>query len=384
MNDIRGHHPVQDPQTPRLEVHHEGETLRLLLSGEWRRDYSLPQPEQVERELFHVRRLVYETGGVTGWDSLLLTFMLHVNALCAERGIAVESVDLADGVRRLLSMASFAAEKEEAHSSGRVPSLLVRIGERSLDFAASTAGTLSFMGETFQSLARLLAGRKRFRGSDLLLYMQESGAGALPIITLTSLLVGLILAFTGAVQLRLFGAQIYIANLVGLGMARDMGAMMTAIIMAGRTGAAYAAQLGTMQGNDEIDALRTLGISPMDYLVLPRLIALTLMVPLLTVYADLMGILGGALIGVSVFDIAPVQYLTQTRDSVALTHFWVGLCKSVVYGGIVAFSGCLRGMLCGRSAADVGTATTSAVVTAIVWIIIACAVLTVIFHLLGI
>jgi phospholipid/cholesterol/gamma-HCH transport system permease protein len=155
------------------------------------------------------------------------------------------------------------------------------------------------------------------------------------------------------------------------------------IIMAGRTGAAYAAQLGAMQGNDEIDAFRTLGISPVDYLVLPRLIALTLMVPLLTVYADVMGILGGGLVGVAIFDITPIQYLVQTRESVALTHFWVGLTKSAVYGGIVAFSGCLRGMLCGRSAADVGTATTSAVVTAIVWIIVACAILTVIFHVLG-
>ena len=380
-------HSKKEAAPPRLEMNREGEILWLHIAGTWRRGFRLPAAEAVETELRAapgVCRLAYETGGMAGWDSLLLTFLLQVDARCAERGIAVETAGLAEGVRRLLALAEAVPEKTEMRRDGRRSPFLVRLGERTMALGSSTAATLAFMGETFLSVTRLVAGKGRFRGSDLLLYLQESGAGALPIITLTSLLVGLILAFMGAVQLRIFGAEIYIANLVGLGMARDMGPMMTAIIMAGRTGAAYAAQLGAMQANDEIDAFRTLGISPMDYLVLPRLIALTVMVPLLTVYADVMGIVGGALVGVTIFDITPIQYLVQTRESVALTHFGVGLTKSAVYGGIVAFSGCLRGMLCGRSAADVGAATTSAVVTAIVWIIVACAVLTIIFHILGI
>jgi phospholipid/cholesterol/gamma-HCH transport system permease protein len=380
-------HSKNEAAPPHLEMNREGEILWLHIAGTWRRGFRLPAAEAVETELRAapgVRRLAYDTGGMAGWDSLLLTFLLQVDARCAERGIAVETAGLAEGVRRLLALAEAVPEKTGMRRGGRRSPFLARLGERTLALGRSTAATLAFMGETFLSVTRLVAGKGRFRGSDLLLYLQESGAGALPIITLTSLLVGLILAFMGAVQLRIFGAEIYIANLVGLGMARDMGPMMTAIIMAGRTGAAYAAQLGAMQGNDEIDAFRTLGISPMDYLVLPRLIALTVMVPLLTVYADVMGIVGGALVGVTIFDITPIQYLVQTRESVALTHFGVGLTKSAVYGGIVAFSGCLRGMLCGRSAADVGAATTSAVVTAIVWIIVACAVLTVIFHILGI
>jgi phospholipid/cholesterol/gamma-HCH transport system permease protein len=379
-------HSEKEDDPPRLEMSREGETLWLRIAGTWRRDFRLPPAEAVETQLRgapEVRRLAYDSGDMGEWDSLLLTFLLQIDARCADRGIAVETAGLTEGVRRLLALAEAVPEKKEMRRGGRRPPFLVRLGERTMALGSSTAGTLAFMGETFLSVTRLVAGKGRFRGSDLLLYIQESGAGALPIITLTSLLVGLILAFMGAVQLRVFGAEIYIANLVGLGMARDMGPMMTAIIMAGRTGAAYAAQLGAMQGNDEIDAFRTLGISPVDYLVLPRLIALTLMVPLLTVYADVMGILGGGLVGVAIFDITPIQYLVQTRESVALTHFWVGLTKSAVYGGIVAFSGCLRGMLCGRSAADVGTATTSAVVTAIVWIIVACAILTVIFHVLG-
>ena len=157
---------------------------------------------------------------------------------------------------------------------------------------------VSFLGETSLAFIRLFTGKARFRRVDLVLFIQECGAQALPIVSLISVLVGLILAFVGAVQLRLFGAQIYVADLVGIGMTREMGAMMSAIIMAGRTGAAYAAQLGTMQVNEEIDALETLGLSPVEFLVLPRTLALILMMPLLCLYADFMGILGGGFIGV--------------------------------------------------------------------------------------
>ena len=163
-----------------------------------------------------------------------------------------------------------------------------------------------------------------------------------------------------------------------------MGAMMSAVIMAGRTGAAFAAELGTMQVNEEIDALTTLGISPMEFLVLPRLMALMLMMPLLCLYADLMGIAGGALVGVTMLDIDPAAYFYQTRDAIALTHFAVGLVKSVVFGVIVALAGCLRGMQCGRSSSAVGVAATSAVVTGIVFIIVSDAILTVIFNIIGI
>jgi phospholipid/cholesterol/gamma-HCH transport system permease protein len=163
-----------------------------------------------------------------------------------------------------------------------------------------------------------------------------------------------------------------------------MAAMMVGIILAGRTGAAFAAQLGTMQVNEEIDALATFGISPMEFLVLPRLLALILMTPLLCIYADLMGILGGALVGVTVLDLPPVTWLQQTQDAIRLTDLAGGLIKSAVYGAVVAVVGCLRGLQCGRSSAAVGLATTSAVVTSIVFIIVAMAVLTVVYNVLGI
>ena len=233
------------------------------------------------------------------------------------------------------------------------------------------------------ALLRLLLGKARVRRADLTLIIQECGAQALPIITLISLLVGLILAFVGAIQLRQFGAQIFVADLVGIGMARSIGAMMTGVIMAGRTGAAFAAQLGTMRVNEEIDALSTMGISPMEFLVLPRMIALTLMMPLLCLYADAMGILGGLFVGVTMLDLSAAEYINQTRNAVSMTDISVGLVNCAVYGVIVAVAGCLRGMQCRGSASAVGAATTSAVVTAILYIVIATAVLTVIFDVLG-
>ncbi|HSX81679.1 MAG TPA: ABC transporter permease, partial [Candidatus Saccharimonadia bacterium] len=201
---------------------------------------------------------------------------------------------------------------------------------------------------------------------------------------LISFLVGLILAFMGANQLRQFGAQIYVANLVGLSMAREMGAMMTGIIMAGRTGAAFAAQLGTMVVNQEIDALITLGLKPVEFLVVPRMLALMLMVPLLCIYADLVGILGGAVVGVGMLHLGAAQYYQQTLSALHLLDFVVGLIKGTVFGILIALAGCLRGMPCGRSASAVGAAATSAVVTGIVWIIVSDAVLTVMYDILGI
>jgi phospholipid/cholesterol/gamma-HCH transport system permease protein len=213
--------------------------------------------------------------------------------------------------------------------------------------------------------------------------VQEAGADALPIVSLVTFLVGLILAFIGENQLARFGAKIYVADLVGLAMVIQVAAIITAIVLAGRTGAAFAAQLGTMQVNEEIDALRTLGISPMDFLVLPRMLALILMTPLLAVYANVMGILGGAFVAAIIGDLTLTEYLNETQKAIGWNHIIQGLISATVYGAIVAVSGCLRGMQCGRSASAVGLATTSAVVTAIVFIVMAAGVLTIIFNTLG-
>ena len=194
----------------------------------------------------------------------------------------------------------------------------------------------------------------------------------------------MILAFVGAIQLKMFGAEIYVADLVGIAMVRLMAAIMTGIVMAGRTGGAFAAQLGTMQVNQEIDALKTLGISPMEFLVLPRMLALALMMPLLSLYANIMGILGGVVVAVSILDISFMEYYSETVKAVGMWNLWIGLFSSTVFGVIVALAGCMRGMQCGRSASAVGEAATSAVVTAIVGIIVATAIITLVTNVLGI
>ena len=231
-------------------------------------------------------------------------------------------------------------------------------------------------------MLRLLTGQARFQRSELLLVVQEAGAQALPIVSLITFLVGVILAYVGAVQLRAFGAQAYVADLVSVAMTREMGAMMTAVVMAGRTGAAFAAQLGTMRVNEEIDALTTFGIPPMEFLVLPRMIALAVMMPLLCLYADLLGMLGGAAVGVGLLHLGGLEYYQRSLGAITLDDFAAGLIKASVFGVLVAIAGCLRGMQSGRTSAAVGAAATSAVVTGIVLIIVSDAVMTVLFDLL--
>jgi len=243
---------------------------------------------------------------------------------------------------------------------------------------------LAFLGEMTLTFGRLLRMRARYRASDLFLLIQECGAQALPIVTLTSFLVGVILAFVGAVQLKQFGAQLYVADLVGIGMMRDMGAMMTGVLMAGRTGAAFAAQLGTMKVTQEIDALATMGFSPMEFLVLPRVVALFLMMPLLCLYSDFIGVLGGAAVGLGMLDFSWTSYFQETAQAIDLGDIFGGVFKSAVYGALVALSGCLRGLQCGNSSSAVGDAATSAVVTGIVAIIVACGIFSFVFYVLGI
>ena len=361
--------------------------ISITFTGNWSISNGLRPTDDILKELSAdptLRRVVFRTEELDGWDSSLLAFLVKLLRGCADKKVEVAVDGLPPGVARLLDVASAVPEKKDARAGAKKEPFFSKVGVASIELWRSALDMISFIGESFLAFCNMLCGKARFRRSDVALLLEECGAQALPIVSLISVLVGLILAFVGAVQLRLFGAQIYVADLVGLGMAREMGAMMTAIIMAGRTGAAFAAQLGTMQVNEEIDAFRTLGISPMEFLVLPRMLALILMLPLLCLYADLMGILGGALIGVGMLDINPAQYFNETQNAVQITDFVAGLIKSGVFGALVALAGCMRGMQCGRSASAVGEATTSAVVTAIVAIIVSDALLTVIYDILKI
>jgi phospholipid/cholesterol/gamma-HCH transport system permease protein len=363
------------------------DTIRLRLSGSWRLSRPLPAAAEVERELegrSGIRRIAIDVGGLTGWDSGLLIFLRGLDGFADRMGLETDASGLPEGVRRLLRLAAAVPERAGARRAATRESFLARVGRETVALVQASRELVAFLGEVTIAFGRLLRGKARFRRSDLMLILQEVGAQALPIVSMISFLVGVILAFLGSIQLLQFGAQIYVADLVGIGMARDMAAMMVGIILAGRTGAAFAAQLGTMQVNEEIDALATLGLSPMEFLVLPRVLALVVMTPLLCLYANLMGLLGGAFVGVTFLDLPAVTYLQETQYALQLPDFAAGLIKGGVYGVVVAVAGCLRGMQCGRSSAAVGQATTSAVVTSIVFIVICMAILTLIYNALGV
>ncbi len=361
-------------------------SLRIRLAGSWKLHHGLPSTEAVRRQLAAqptLERVSFDTADMTEWDSGLLIFLRSVMEGCRLRSVEADRTGLPSGVCRLLDLAAAVPEAEGTRPpQPRLP-LVTRVGQAFLSQVDGGRHVVEFVGSTCLAVAKFCAGRARYRACDLWLTTQHCGATALPIVSLIAILIGLIMAFVGAIQLRPFGAQIYVADLVGLAVAREMAPMMTAIIMAGRTGAAFSAQLGTMMVNEEIDALETLGISPTEFLVLPRVLALTLMMPLLCLYADLMGMLGGAVVGVFMLDLAPSQYIEETMLAVRVSDLLQGVIKSVAFGVIVALSGCLRGMQCGRSSEAVGSATTSAVVTAIVWIIVADAIFAVVFNVLG-
>ena len=358
----------------------------LSFSGNWSSSGELPRVDSLVRQFPEQRggRLRFDSTGIQQWDTLFVTWVLRLVEMIETRGMDVEYEGLPQGVQGLINLARTVPERKGAQRSRESEGWLRRIGNRVHDFLDATNQILVFLGEVATASIRLLTGRARFRGSDLSLLIQQTGIDALPIVSLISILVGLILAFIGALQLAMFGAQVYVANLVGIAMVREMGAMMAAIIMAGRTGAAFSAQLGTMQVNEEIDAFKTLGIDPVEFLVLPRILALTLMMPLLCIYADLLGIAGGMLVGIGLFEISPAQYIEQTASAIKVTDVGVGIVKSVVFGVLIALAGCMKGIQCGRSASAVGEATTAAVVTAIVAIVVSDAVMTVIANALGV
>ncbi|MCP4288504.1 MAG: MlaE family lipid ABC transporter permease subunit [Gammaproteobacteria bacterium] len=362
------------------------QVLLICLSGDWSSAAKLPSMDSLVSQLpaKPAGKLCFDASAVQAWDSLFVTWVLRLVESIEAKGVDVVYDGLPQGVQGLIRLANAVPERTGARRGGDSPGWLERIGNRVYTYLDETRQLLAFLGEVATALLRMLTGRARFRRSDLSLFIQQTGVDALPIVSLISILVGFILAFIGALQLAMFGAQVYVANLVGIAMVREMGAMMAAIIMAGRTGAAFSAQLGTMQVNEEIDAFKTLGIDPIEYLVLPRMLALTLMMPLLCIYADLLGIVGGMLVGISLFDISPTQYIEQTASAVMLVDIAVGIVKSIVFGVLIALAGCMKGIQCGRSASAVGEATTGAVVTAIVAIIVSDAVMTLIANALGV
>ena len=372
--------------SPQVTATIQGQLLRVSVGGRWNINTAWPPEAKAALENLasqNIREVRLESDNLGPWDSSLLVFLVQLIQTANERKASLHT-SLPDGLERLLKLAFAVPAKAGSDRQKTALNFVQRVGQRAIDLPPRVTDFLDFVGDVTLAVGRLFVGRTQMRTQDLLAAMQECGVQALPIISITSMLFGLILAFVGAVQLTQFGAQIYVAGLVGIGMLRVLGAVMVGVVMAGRVGAAYAALIGTMQVNEEVDALATLGIAPVDFLVLPRVVALTTMIPLLTLYADLMGVAGGYIVGTTMLKINPMEYINATIQMVPYKHVFIGLAYGTVFGVIIAITGCYQGMRCGRSAQAVGLATTTAVVHAIVGIIVATAIITVICNVVGI
>lgn len=365
-----------------VRVERAGPLMRVVLAGRWKVTEEKPDwtPAGAGEGVARVR--VEMGGDLVDWDSSLLLFAHEVRTACEAAGLECELDGLPEGMRELLGR--FTQACAAARPRDRSLNFAHGVGVAATDMWQKGREIAHFVGECALSASWLAKRPHKFRWRDFVEEMQSCGAMALPIVSLIGLLVGLILAYQAAVLMRQFGADIYVADAVGLAMVREMGAMMTAVILAGRTGAAFAAILGNMRANDEIDALTTLGIRPVDFLVMPRLAALALMTPLLTLYSMGMGVLGGMFVSLVVLDIPPAAYWVQTVSAIDLSDLASGLIKSGAFGLLVGLAGCHRGLLAERSAAGVGRAATSAVVMGLLLIIIADALFAVAFNVLGI
>jgi phospholipid/cholesterol/gamma-HCH transport system permease protein len=370
----------------KVAIRQEAGTLVTSLAGDWEIGTRTPRFDDLVGEAPDGSRLTaiaFETTELGEWDSSLLTFLMQGVSYCEDYEIEFRQEDLPVGISRLISLARAVPEKD-VECAAPTASLVDRIGASGIVRHEQFLRSVTFVGETAGAVVGLFTRRVKMRWREFWVVVQSNGSGALPIVTLISFLVGLIIAFLGAVVLRRFGAGYYVSYLVGYGMLREMGALMTGIIIAGRTGAAFAAELGSMKITEEIDAYETLGISPVEHLVLPRVLGLFVMMPLLTIYAMFVGILGGLLVSITLLDLSAVQFIGGLLTPVTVSDGLLGVFKGLVFGSVIGLSGCMRGMQTGSDAGAVGRAATSAVVTGITLIIVANAIIDWLAALVGV
>ncbi len=369
------------------ELRTEGDSVVVVLSGKWSLEQAQPRFETlmgrgaIAEE--GVRTLSFDATELAAWDSSLLILLMRCQDYCDEHELECNWSGLPERALRLLALANAVPERVQADTPARA-SFVARIGTAVLGGWHDVLAAITFAGEVALSVAGLFTRRTHMRWRQFWVVVQTNSSGALPIVTLIALLVGVIIAFLGVVVLQRFGAGYYVSYLVGFGMLREMAALMTGIIIAGRTGAAFAAELGTMKVTEEIDAYTTLGVSPIDHLVLPRLLGLFLMMPLLTLYADVVGIAGGMLVSRALLDLSFTQFMNGLLAAVTLSDALLGLLKGTIFGLIVGVAGCMKGLQGGSDASAVGRAATAAVVLGITLIVAANALVDWLAALLGV
>ncbi len=359
--------------------HGDADRWSLALAGDWRAgDASLPPaPDGLQRG-----RLTVDATALGSWDTRLAALLWERLARLDRRAVEIDLASLPAGLRQIVQLALPDPGDAPPPAAPR-RGFVAQVGAQTARAWSRLRTTLTFFGDVILSLGRLLRGRSDMRLADFFWQLDQTGPRSVPIVALVSFLVGLIVAYMGAAQLARFGAQIFIADLVTIGVVREVAALLVGIVLAGRVGAAFAAQIGSMGANEEVDALRTLGVDPVDHLVLPRVLALLVVGPLLTVFAAAVGMLVGWLVAVVIYGVTPLEYLYNSIEALELRHVATGLVKGTTYALLVALAGCRQGLAAGRSAQAVGDATTASVVQAIVWMVIAASVLTVAFQRLG-
>lgn len=374
---------MTEPQTPaRADATLEGERLVVRVGGEWQITGPWPDWKAVLGGETP-RQIQFEADRLESWDSSLALFLNEARAWAEPSGVAI---DWGTVPAAAVELAELLAHRKP-RASGPVPggpNLFTAVGTPTVALGREAKDLARLVGECAFSMSRFFKGQAQFRWRDCLLEMQACGVMSLPIVGLISFLVGVTLAYMGGLIVRQYGGDVWIADMVGVAMTREMGPLMMSIVLAGRTGAAFAATLGNMKANEEIDALETLGVSPIDFLVMPRMVALFVMMPFLALYADAMGILGGVLIAyLPPLNIPPALFYAEMQTIVDLSDINTGLIKAATFGLLIGLSGCLRGLQADRSAAGVGQAATRAVVTSLLLIVVANSVYAVVFDILG-
>lgn len=355
-----------------LQVEQTARGLRIVFAGRLEADSveSVWKPALEALGRHPLLPVDVDAGAVRSADGAGIALLLDLLRQPRPESAAVRVTGLQPRYQALLDQFDPARFRLAAPVRARRLPLAETMGRGSARFGQHLLDALAFIGEAGVALVGALLHPRSLRWGDALRLAQRVGADALPIVSLIAFLLGLILAFQAAIALRQFGAQVFVANLVGLSLLRELAPLMTAILLAGRSGAAFAAEIGTMRVNEEVDALVTMGLDPMRFLVVPRLLAALAMAPLLTLYADFIGLLGGALVMLT-YEIPYSVYMRETFDFVSMSDFFGGLAKSFVFGAIVAAVGCLRGLQTRSGPAAVGESTTRAVVTALVLIVVA-------------
>jgi phospholipid/cholesterol/gamma-HCH transport system permease protein len=394
--------PPTSPLAAGASWRDDGAAWVLSIAGDWQGSkQGLPDPPPALRA-GHVK---VDASALGNWDARLASALWQCLTALDSRHVTIDLERMPRGLQHILRQAlpppppppppppSAGAAGDDTHQrppqrawpvgSGRIGRGVESLGARAAISAARLRATLALVGELVLSLGRLLRGRSHMRWADFAWQFEQTGPRSVPIVALVSALVGLIVTYMGAAQLQRFGAQTFIADLVTLGVVREIAALLVGIVLAGRVGAAFAAQIGSMRANEEIDALSTLGVNTIDHLVLPRVLALVLVGPMLTVFAAVVGLVMAGAVAVTLHGVGPIAFVHGSVQAMTLPHVLVGLFKGTVYALLVALAGCRQGLAAGRSAQAVGEATTTAVVQSIVWTVVAASVLTVLFQRLG-